>query len=129
MSTPKYLGQRFGNLIAVEVSCRGRKAGYIVQCDCGKRKWVPTDNLRRIKSCGRGCRFHTRPRGTLAVGERFGELTLIRNGWLVQCSCGKRFFIAAGNIRFSKSCMDCYKLSLAAERENKNSQTFGTATK
>lgn len=51
-------GKRFGKLVALEYVPRqgGKRAGWLCECDCGKKKVVLSGNLNRgiAKSCGCG---------------------------------------------------------------------------
>lgn len=48
-----YSGQVFGMLTVLpEYEVRKGKTHYLVKCECGTEKYVRSDHLKRIKSCG-----------------------------------------------------------------------------
>jgi hypothetical protein len=96
-------GQRFGRLVAVEITQERSTSGGIYwkcKCDCGTIKYVTTFDLNRghTKSCG--ClqkRFASEIFG-INTGDMFGNLTLIKikgekinsnSIGLFRCDCGE----------------------------------------
>lgn len=100
-------GDRFGLLEAVEFAeyetkpDGKRRAVWLFQCDCGKRKKLPVANVKfaNVRSCGCKATAHiTNLKKQDITGETFDRLTAIRptderadNGsvvWEFACSCG-----------------------------------------
>ena len=48
-----YIGQRFGKVVIIGEEKYEKNRKYVkVKCDCGKTKYVRTDQLKKAKSCG-----------------------------------------------------------------------------
>lgn len=102
-------GQRFGKLVVESLYDSGGKhisAKWNCICDCGNKKIVDSQMLRRgyIKDCG--CKIKNR-----LVGQKFGKLTVIKNTgerqskdivWLCQCECGNYTKVITSNLNPSK---------------------------
>lgn len=116
------VGKRFGKLTVIrkasveEYSSNFAGSKWLCQCDCGKTKIVPRNQLiAGTKSCG--CLVHE-PRERKAMdlsGQRFGKLVAIENVgkqngreslWKCQCECGKIIVVSIGHLRsgHTKSC-------------------------
>jgi hypothetical protein len=72
MSADRFLGQRFGSLVVIEIGPirgSGKHRYYLCQCDCGNMAGVAGNSLvRGTKSCG--CAHSRRPRETYAGRHR-----------------------------------------------------------
>lgn len=48
-----YIGQRFGKVVVIGEEKYEKNRKYVkVKCDCGKTKYLRTDQLKKAKSCG-----------------------------------------------------------------------------
>lgn len=88
-------GQRFGKLVATDVSGKNNVGAttWNCQCDCGKTTTATLANLvfGNTKSCG--CLKRTSKRRHNLSGQRFGLLIALHPidplRWMCQCDCGK----------------------------------------
>lgn len=111
---PVRVGERFGKLIVVKEGYSGIKNGTLTQlclvdCECGvKEKEVAVREIRsrekrgRRQGCGPGCALKGIVREQAKVGERFGKLKVVKDGWMegrgdrevqvciVDCDCGTK---------------------------------------
>lgn len=112
------LGQRFGKLVVLEKTHKGRYIAWRCQCDCGNEIIVITHNLLAgiVVSCG--CYRKENAAKLFSkdlTGQKFSELTVLgptkerKNGaivWECQCSCGNKTYVQTGNLSsgHTKSC-------------------------
>lgn len=117
-------GQRFGRLVVLGFSHKGKHRSYYwrCQCDCGKIKTVMQGSLRmgRTKSCGcyRIDQIHLKHRINIPIGTRFGRLVVLsiaksrdnKAYWKCRCDCGIIKEIESHRLRKgdTKSC-GCYR--------------------
>lgn len=92
--------------------CGHTNVMFLCECDCGMRRVVPANDLRKgnCRSCG--CRRFTESR----KGQRFGRLEVIsdrkikdvdgRGKWLCQCDCGNMCLVRTSSLTsgFTRSC-------------------------
>ena len=118
-------GRQFGKLTVIKSTKRRNKSNrslWKCQCECGKIKYVTTDDLKGLKVTSCGCRYRLELKG-----QQFGRLTVLRKQmmkrhgrayWLCQCQCGKKVFVKGTDLTLLKtrSC-GCY-------RREKTRQTF-----
>ena len=121
MTTEDLTGQRFGRLLVLSRTSE-RKHGCIVwkcQCDCGNTKYLPTNNLRKVISCGCATSEDL-------TGKRFGRLVVLsrtdrrKHGnvlWRCRCDCGTTKEITTNHLQMGRirSC-GCLHDELASER-------------
>lgn len=93
MVTKKFLtGTRFGNLVIVSWDKNHPGGKYKCRCDCGRITFFTSWHLKHgSKSC-LTCRG--RYSRTLSVGQKFGQLTVMKwiprkKIWLCKCTCGR----------------------------------------
>lgn len=116
-------GQRFDKLVAIEYD--KDKGKWLCQCDCGRKCYKLSGNLRRYdyngqrKSCG------CIQRDINLIGQKFNKLLVIdeiitENGkakkWKCLCDCGNMVIATTGELRNKRSngkceCCKKYKLS------------------
>ncbi|MDC4245566.1 hypothetical protein [Clostridium perfringens] len=99
------IGQKIGLLTVLEKKsekkARGSKIYYLCQCECGNKKWIRADNLKKSKSCGcRGDRD--------LIGKKFGRLTVInkvegkskrrKKEYLCECECGNEKIVCRDDL-------------------------------
>lgn len=104
-------GKRFGRLVVLERAgndVRG-KAQWRCQCDCGNEFITISERLKSgsAKSCG--CYTRESHRKPAAIGEQFGELTVIENlpepnkhhqyYAKCRCSCGNEIVVLEGSLK------------------------------
>lgn len=96
-------GKRFNSLLVVKRTEEKKYNSYIYEClcDCGKRTFVPAQNLKQGQvSCG--C-----SRINDITGQRFGKLTAIelhstrnrRAYWKCKCECGEEKIAPAARLK------------------------------
>ena len=109
--------QRFGKLIALEMTSE-RQGGAVIwkcQCDCGNIIYVPVNRLtsRNTQSCG--CIKYSQNNSIDFSGQRFGKLTVLkkynnykdkfnRSLWECQCDCGSKIIVPGPNLKTTYSC-------------------------
>lgn len=86
-------GQRYGKLTVIELDADAENRSWLCKCDCGGKKVVKQDYLRRGTTTSCGCLQHYD-----LTGMTFGDLSVIgrneeRDGrgrplWHCHCSCG-----------------------------------------
>lgn len=101
-------GKRFGNLLVLgrDPLEKNGRLGWMVRCDCGTTKTLPSNNLTRqecgVKSCG--CK---RGRAHNLTGMRFNRLVALQRVssnkaglayWLCRCDCGKEKIVQAHSL-------------------------------
>ena len=100
-------GRRFGKLVAIEYTGEKFHGSYVWKCicDCGNTCEVPSQYLSAGTKRSCGCDKQGR---TIRPGERFGELTAIRECeerikrevyWECECSCGEICKAKASDLR------------------------------
>lgn len=122
-------GQRFGKLIVQSATDRRADGGSVVwlcQCDCGKKKEVSANRLRKgkVRSCG----CLSIPMQKDLTGEKFGRLTVMEyagrrnpntkeNFWLCRCDCGSETYVGQTELQNgdTKSC-GCYLRDTTRDR-------------
>lgn len=117
------VNQRFGNLVALEITeeIKNKCRVWKCKCDCGKIHYADSSSLRngKIKSCG--C-----SRIKDLTGQRFGRWAVIRISgkrrnnsllWECHCDCGNVGYITGAHLvrGDSRSC-GCLAAELAKEK-------------
>lgn len=104
-------GKRFGRLVVLERAGNDKRnhALWKCKCDCGNETLVPTDRLKGGKTLSCGCYAREKHRKPVAIGEQFGELTVIENlpepnkhhqySAKCRCSCGNEIVVLEGSLR------------------------------
>lgn len=99
-------GQRFGLWTVIEDSGKKDIGGAVLWtcvCNCGERRDVSSNSLRRGKSTSCGC-----VRNEDLTGEKFGRLEVMRladnrrrgnKAWLCQCSCGNKINVITNELK------------------------------
>jgi len=113
MSRIDLTGQRFGQLIAVEVMEGQRINGglaWLCRCDCGTEKVFASGELRRGRAWSCGCGM---PRSVDIAGQRFGRLTALSAvdgqrihgslAWLCRCDCGTEKVLSSDTLRAGRT--------------------------
>lgn len=115
-------GQRFGNLIVLEITPerKNRQVVWKCQCDCGNITYVVGQALRsgHTKSCG--CSNKKSKNFIDISNEVFGKLTVIEKSestknkhskWLCQCECGNKEVFLSNQLRNGEKiqCSSCEK--------------------
>lgn len=114
MERKDYTGQRFGNLVIVEMLYNYNNKGKTYarcRCDCGTEKIIYMSNIKRgfSKSCGcieKESRHHRKHNKNL-LGKKYGKLTVIEQlevnskghmEWLCKCECGGNRIVTTGKL-------------------------------
>lgn len=122
-------GQRFGQLVVVEMlyGYKGKGTYARCKCDCGNETIAFMGNIIKgaTQSCGcleRESRFGRKNHEKDLTEQRFGYLTAISKtdkrysngsvGWLCECDCGNQLVVRSGNLlrEHTRSC-GCKKSS------------------
>lgn len=103
-------GQRFGQLVAIQLLEERYRQGrmWLCQCDCGKTHKVPRASLTSLSTLTCGCRGRGPKREDL-TGQTFGRVTVDRYAygecWHVTTACGvERLALRRSLIKGMKCC-------------------------
>ena len=132
------LGKRFGRLLVVEETRKGRYVAWRCECDCGNETTVISHYLLsgKIVSCGCYRKDKAAQQFTKDLtGQIFSELTILgpthkrQNGaivWQCQCSCGNITEVPTGNLQtgHTRSCGHLHN-TLIANRGDIVGQRYG----
>ena len=132
------LGRRFGRLLVVEETRKGRYVAWRCQCDCGNETTVISTYLLSNKIVSCGCYRKDNAKKLFSkdlVGKVFSELTVVgpteqrKNGavvWECSCSCGKTTYVQTGNLTsgHTKSCGHLHE-KMESSRSDITGQRYG----
>lgn len=129
-------GQRFGKLVVLEKTNKRDAGGsvmWLCRCDCGNKKAISSNSLRRGLSKSCGCE---QIKLDDLTGRRFGRLTVVSldkyepsshsTRWNCVCDCGKKKSVLASCLKegLVTSC-GCY----SSEQKSKRSWKHGIGNK
>ena len=132
------LGRRFGRLLVVEETRKGRYVAWRCQCDCGNETTVISTYLLSNKIVSCGCYRKDNAKKLFSkdlTGKVFSELTVVgpteqrKNGavvWECLCSCGKTTYVQTGNLTsgHTRSCGHLHE-ELPANRSDLIGKRYG----
>ena len=115
--------------VAVDRHLEGKHRDFLCVCVCGSVKKVRLNNLRNGHTSSCGCMKGVKKRKPVAVGTRYGRLTVLSDGVLRKkkrtvvcvCECGKRVEVNLTNLVTGRSTScGCYLREV-----NRNKATHG----
>ncbi len=112
---PVTVGDRYGEWTVIgEAEARGRQKYHLCRCSCGTEREVADNALKSSLSWSCGCKRGRKREKHIAVGNRFGEWTVVAEAekrgnqryHLCRCSCGTEREVADYALKSgrSKSC-------------------------
>lgn len=118
------IGQKFNRLKVVEIAETGNGVTWCwVECECGTRKKVRINSLRKLKSCGcaqagKGVKDYN-----YLFGKKFFHITVLsidrtenrRTYVNVRCDCGKEYVMRVDGVGVKKCC-GCLNIEKTRER-------------
>ena len=152
MAVKDITNQKFGKLTAIsrDQSVKAAAAYWICQCECGNKKTVRGDRLRKGEVIDCGCGKTERTNRSLdtssLIGKKFGKLIVLERDmtkphghgkdpyWICQCECGNKVSVRGGSLRQgkTKSCGCLFKDTVITFNHNKKidmlNQKFGFLT-
>lgn len=136
MVVKEMTGQKFGKLIVLERDFTKQTAAayWLCQCECGNKKSIRGDRLRKggVKNCG--CEKKERQKDlTSLLGKEFGKLLVLERDltkpighgqdsfWKCRCECGKEVSIRGKQLTSgkTKSC-GCYRSETTTKKNTLN---------
>ena len=113
-------GKRFGSRISIRSRLHCFRQEWLMQCDCGQKKWISACLAKKYKRCPNCASKDSRV--LVKIGTRIGTRVIAKqrmhNGrqyWFMQCDCGNQSWHLTSRFLFQRSrmCSNCSKVKVS----------------